>query len=512
MTRRGFQRIQNFFLLHPRSEDFLVAFLFATMVCFLTSCSLSPLYPLNNYDYMNVDSNLFRYEASLWLAGRTPYLDFYDHKGLYHVAVDALGLLIGGGSRYGIFALEILVSCLNLYFLARSVRLIEGNDWRYRLFADLFYGLLFAILAQGNSEGEWILPFTTLFVYFYLRGLVLERPSSFVWGSFFMGLSVGLALNSRPLDAIWGGMGAVYYVVQYARKKSKISALFANMGIAILGCLIPFAIIYPLAVQGGYLNTMFDAIFVTSSHYWVRHWSEFNGYAFTNRLLCVLAFVYALLGLREFRKKKFSGLAYDLGEYFLVMALGASVLYFFVAGYFHYFQSGFAFVILAFEYSLRLFPLKAEHQEKCRKRISLFMGVAITTFSCLYLIGYYTVGFFDFSYAHSEMILTSLEENVPDSAWQEGKVFAIDCDPSVYLDGNTVVQERYCAFTYWWNQDNSSVAKEVQEYLLSEKHPDYLLVGNADAALDHDYDAIIAAHYETLVAENSAFRIYRYVS
>ena len=79
---------------------------------------------------MNVDSNLFRYEASLWLAGRTPYLDFYDHKGLYHVAVDALGLLIGGGSRYGIFALEILVSCLNLYFLARSVRLIEGHAFK----------------------------------------------------------------------------------------------------------------------------------------------------------------------------------------------------------------------------------------------------------------------------------------------------------------------------------------------------------------------------------------------
>jgi hypothetical protein len=506
--KESIKRVSAFFHQRPYLEDLLLAWLLAFLICLLTCCSLSPLYPLNNYDYMNGDSNLFRYYAWLWLQGRTPYRDFYDHKGLYHLAVDALGLLIGRGSRYGIFFLEVLASSCNLFFLARAVRLLKGDEARFRSAAYLGYAALFSILGQGNSEGEWILPISTLFVYFYLRAIVRKNAQDFVIGSFFMGLEVGLAFNSRPLDALWGGMGALYFVIRHYREHEKSPFLLLNMLSAIIGCLIPFAIFYPIAYHGGYLDEMFDAMFLASNHYWKRHFTEVNVLYILNRAAALAGLVYALF-LHHYAKKNPESES-AIGTFFFTMEVGVSCLYLLVLGFFHYFQSGFTFFILAFLYAWDLLPFKAGKRPIYTKIAVGLLSTCVSVYACLYVIGYYTIGLGDFSYRGSAEVAEVIKRDIPDNEWKEGKVFAIDCDPAVYLDAETVVQERFCSYTYAWSKDNPKVTPEIRAYLTSSNHPDYLLVGTNSAIVDHEFDDIIAADYRVTVSRFSIFTIYRY--
>jgi hypothetical protein len=509
MKEKG-KSIAKFFLKHTWFEDLLLALPLATLICLITCCSLSPLYPLNNVDYMNGDSNLFRYYAWLWLQGRTPYVDFYDHKGLYHLGVDALGLLIGGGSRYGIFALEILASTSNLYFLARMIRVLKGDERAGRVFAYLMYAALFVILGQGNSEGEWILPFTTLFFYGYIRGVQRQQNRDFVFGSFFMGLSVGLALNSRPLDALWGAMGALYYVIRHIRYHENGWWLLENINVAILGCLIPFAVFYPLAYRGGYLGEMFSAMFLVSNHYWKRHWLEVNVHYILNRLAALGGLSYAF-ACRHFRKKSARPIT-EMENFFFLMEVGASFLYLLVLGFFHYFQSGFTFFISGVVFSFDLWPKREGRKFSWRKMAEPILILMCSVYSCLYVIGYYTIGLADFSYRKSSEIAAALQEAIPSSAWEKGEVFAIDCDPAIYLDGSTIVQERFCSYTSGWSKDNPAVKPEIRAYLVSEKHPQYLIFQAQADSVESDYGDILVAHYNVTVATNAYFIILSYVS
>ena len=53
------------------------------------------------------------------LAGHIPYRDIWDHKGHFIYYLDALGLVIGGNTRWGIWFLEFS----SLYIAALSSQL-----------------------------------------------------------------------------------------------------------------------------------------------------------------------------------------------------------------------------------------------------------------------------------------------------------------------------------------------------------------------------------------------------
>src|SRR5215470_11276925 len=79
----------------------LVALVIAVFayVCLSTSPWLRPV--------LGRDSGVFLYAGSRILAGQVPYRDVWDHKGPLIYYIDALGLLIGHGSRWGVWLLEV---------------------------------------------------------------------------------------------------------------------------------------------------------------------------------------------------------------------------------------------------------------------------------------------------------------------------------------------------------------------------------------------------------------------
>ncbi|MDO9299967.1 MAG: hypothetical protein Q7T89_01225, partial [Anaerolineales bacterium] len=72
----------------------------------LTGLVLNLANPL--FDKPSRDGGFFLYAGSQILDGKIPYLDFWDNKGPAIFYINALGLWLGGGSRWGVWAVEFL--------------------------------------------------------------------------------------------------------------------------------------------------------------------------------------------------------------------------------------------------------------------------------------------------------------------------------------------------------------------------------------------------------------------
>jgi hypothetical protein len=469
---------------------YLWALLFAFLACFFFSSSTSPLYPYTNIDWINLDSNFFLYEANLWRQGGVPYVDFFDHKGLFHIALDYVGLAMGG--RYGVFSLQILAGFIGLVFFFKSIALLAPTQKEWILFAGIAYFGVYSISPCGNSEGEWILPFVSAGFYFFVKGIKTARLSAFRLACFFAGLEVGLGLNSRPLDALWGGAMVVAYFVYYLRQKMGLELLYDAL-IAIFGCLIPFAIFLPIASAGGYLSLMFQNVFSEGLVY-IKMPLD-NVETWLNRLLIlgVFALEFFLYRLQIKRGDRF------IGEFFFVSASISSILYFVCARYTSYYWSGYTFYLLNLIYGLSLVKPVALPRWSLGKKTSLIFGSLLTVWACSFLTLYYTVGYGDFSAHNAQTIAEVITTTIPEATrMSPGKVFAIDCDAGVYTIGGITTGDKYFANQSWWARFTPEVKEDIKAYLTSAKRPEYLLVSETNIWTHDNFGATIDAHYAAI--------------
>ncbi|HNB42164.1 MAG TPA: hypothetical protein PLG52_11735, partial [Anaerolineales bacterium] len=61
-----------------------------------------------SFDVPARDGGFFLYAGQQILNGKIPYQDFWDSKGPGIFYVNAFGLLLGGGSRWGVWAVEFI--------------------------------------------------------------------------------------------------------------------------------------------------------------------------------------------------------------------------------------------------------------------------------------------------------------------------------------------------------------------------------------------------------------------
>jgi len=499
-------RLKWFSITHPHLYDGVIALFVALFIALFFSTSLSPIYLGENSSGMNMDSNLFRYCASIWLNGGVPYIDFFDHKGLYHLAIDLLGLWIGG--RYGIWFLEIVFYWADLMILLPSVRLLFGDERRYRIAFYLLFTALQGCVLEGNLEGEWVLPFVSLFASAYVFGIVKQNPKAFFLGSFAMGLDVGLALNSRPVDGIYGALGALFFSI-FCFRHHQYFALLKNALIAILGCAIPFVIFYSLAYAQGFKDLMVEAVFVQSSSYLFNSFFGITPLVWGYKLQALATAI--LLGLFFFFERKTAPKQSDLAFFFFFVGGAADLIFFVILGYGHYFQSGFGFLSLAFLYGLSHCPkIKAG---ALLRFVNAFLFLFLVGDLGFFSIAYYTPqGLDGYSYSETQEMAATISEMKKQGAGAKGSVFAIDVDCGFYIQGDFVVNERYMAFQKNWCRDNPAVAGEVLDYLSGglegKKQPKWVLVSKESGSIDR-FASVIKEDY-TLAASlsNSVVWVY----
>lgn len=495
-------RVKGFFLSHPACGKAAISFLLAFLLVTLCSTSTSFLYPAVNSDSINIDSNFFLYEGYLLVQGKTPYIDFYDHKGLYHVLVDALAVLMGG--RYALFFLQVVYLSFTLFFLVSTMELLSLPKGA-TLFALMVYALLLSFMSGGNSEGEFLMPFIAASQFFYTRGIVKNDRKSFFIGSFFLGFEMGLALNSRPTDIMWGGAIAIYCIVYSIRHKRGIDILYNGL-IAVLGLLIPVGIITAYAFSGGFFFEMIDAVYAGGFAYLKE--GAVDVQVIANRV--GLAIVLVLLIVSYVFLRKDERLSLDVYEFPFVALVVAVIAYFVIARYTTYYWTALTFIsaYLTLFLFTRRFSLKkaASHLFAVPGSLALLWAIVLSSL-------YYTSGVLGFSYHDSRLVEAAVLAIPEEARSEKGKVYALNCNAAVYLVGGIETDFPYFANQSWWGISRPEVVLKTQAYLSGDGRPLYLLAGKEEGT-EKDFGQVIDAYYEVVPAqvENPEFVLYEAIA
>lgn len=171
--------------------------------------------PLFVHDGM--DSCVFKTMGRIITQGKTPYVDFFDHKGPILYFINALGQWIYPG-RLGIFAIQVLWMSFTLLFLFKLAELFLRSDLSLAVTVLAMF-LLSGVYEEGNQCEEWELLAIAASYYYAARFALKPDRSLLLRASFIWGICCGFIFFIRPNDAVSqiGGIMAgvfIYYLIK----------------------------------------------------------------------------------------------------------------------------------------------------------------------------------------------------------------------------------------------------------------------------------------------------------
>jgi hypothetical protein len=210
------------------------------------------------------DSGVYLTIAQGMLDGKTPYLDFFDHKGPLLYLINYAGLLLGGSSGVGVWFMELLAVFVTLGFAYKTSRFFAGEYLSLLGVAGAAFaaGSLFS---QGNMPEEYAMPFISISLFLYAGGLfgrfVLNFQRIFALGACF-GATLLLKPNLFSLWTVFCAVLLVHFLLQKSRDMFVRYVIVFPLGT--LAVLAPFAV-YLLAK--GALGSCIDEYLFFNSHY-----------------------------------------------------------------------------------------------------------------------------------------------------------------------------------------------------------------------------------------------------
>lgn len=213
----------------------------------------------------STDSSVFLYTADTILDGGLPYRDVWDHKGPLIYYIDALGLLLGDGSRWGVWLLELVFVVGAAWLGYRLLREVFGHY--PALFASVIWVVNLAwVLDRGNLTEEYGLLFQFGALWFFWRALRDEDQRNY-WG---VGLMAALAFLLRPnLVGISGGI-LLYLVLRLLGQRNVANQ--QPLRLAAGGFLIPIALFGVYFGLNGILFDVWDQVFYFNFIYTDTSW------------------------------------------------------------------------------------------------------------------------------------------------------------------------------------------------------------------------------------------------
>ena len=161
------------------------------------------------------DSAVYLYFGKQVLAGQLPYRNLFELKppGIFYI--DTLGLWLDGGTRWGVWALQVIfvfaAAVLGFLFLRRYFK-----TWISGLAAASFLINLTMILDRGNLTEEYALPLQFAALLLFTQ---LENQKGFRWKSLLFGVLFGLAFMLKQLlIGMWVSLG-ILFLVQIIRSR-----------------------------------------------------------------------------------------------------------------------------------------------------------------------------------------------------------------------------------------------------------------------------------------------------
>src|SRR5438105_1040997 len=163
------------------------------LLALLVAAVLLPNTPLFR-EMPDRDPGVFLYIGNQVLHGKVPYRDVWDHKPPVIFYVNALGLVLGGGSTWGVWVLELIslyaAAVLGFITIERAFGTLPA------VFASIAWvassGL---VLEGGNYTEEFALPFQFAALYLFWRS---EQEARYGWRAAFIGVTAAICLLLKP--------------------------------------------------------------------------------------------------------------------------------------------------------------------------------------------------------------------------------------------------------------------------------------------------------------------------
>ncbi len=211
---------------------------------------------------MGRDSGMYSYIARHLLQGKTPYVTAWEQKTPGIFFIDAGALLLGGGSRWGIYAMEFLFllgAGLAGFFALKNTfghgpAVVASIAW---------LGALGLLLQGGNLTEEYALLFS--FLSLWLFTLIQKRPA--LWQHFALGLAFGCGFLTRPNNAGVQFVVVLTEVLLVIFKQRPFWPSLRDLLATGLGFLIPLAAVSVYFLSRHAFQDMFDASFLYNTYY-----------------------------------------------------------------------------------------------------------------------------------------------------------------------------------------------------------------------------------------------------
>ena len=240
-----------------------ISILVGFLLIFTCAGYTSILYQQSSLAAYYNDSATFCIMGDYMVRGYTPYVDIFDHKGLYIFYYTALYHFLG---KFGVFLIQWLVVSFAICFIAKTIRLFS-EDIRLIIFGIMIFFIAYAFTGQTPNDVDLEIPFYTLMIYFYLRGIKDNDYKLLMFGNIFAGIGAGIALNLRVSDALLPLSFVIFYFVKIIKDKQKIIYLFRDAGIVLGGIILMTLPCLLHAYLGGFLNEMINSVYISNFKY-----------------------------------------------------------------------------------------------------------------------------------------------------------------------------------------------------------------------------------------------------
>jgi len=264
----------------------------------LTALILNLANPL--FDKPSRDGGFFLYAGQQILNGKIPYLDFWDNKGPAIFYINALGLWLGSGSRWGVWSLEFLCIFGTLLILYRA--LSKRLGFGAALFGVMMAGLgLRVALGYGNYTEEYALLFNAVGLSLFLSMGDSEKGYlKYFWIGTLFGLSFTFRANN-----IGGLFGILVAVALFNVYKRNVTEVLKIILVTLAGFAVPLVLwVAYFAFLGGVKEMIYGSITFNFSYSaakdrsWLDLFSGFGRYGMSwYGGFALLAWV--ILSLRE---------------------------------------------------------------------------------------------------------------------------------------------------------------------------------------------------------------------
>jgi hypothetical protein len=203
------------------------------------------------------DSGVFLLCGQLLLRGKTPYVDFWDHKPPVVFLIDALGLASGLG-RLGVWLVEALILAVGAASIGEVVRRRLG--WTAAITAAVWFGV--AIRAPSTYGGGNL---TTVYAAGFagaILAIALAAPAGRTWYAVAGALGGAIAMTKQSCIGVPLGFGLVLVASAFRSREERARAIAYAAG----ALLVPGLILGWLAAVGA-LDAFLDANLVYNRAY-----------------------------------------------------------------------------------------------------------------------------------------------------------------------------------------------------------------------------------------------------